>query len=268
MSKTQVKKNLVKFLDNDTIRVDSEGFYVVIGCEHIPGNNKAMWEARLKMMKKYSKKIKGLIIAGDFMDFNSLSSHDKGKNSITSIDKEFNAGNKALDELGKVLSKDAIKIYLMGNHEDRHYRQLKNPDYVKSGAQNDPVARLSLKERGYHVIEDYNNGLIQLGEHLLIGHGFYYNQHCAKKHIDTFRKSFVFFHTHRIQSYIEGQTGGFNLGGGFDQTHDFFNYAPKATKNSWNNGFGLIYLDNESNYYVQQIIWYKDKFTLGFELFK
>jgi hypothetical protein len=38
-------------------------------------------------------------------------------------------------------------------------------------------------------------------------------------------------------------------------------------KNSWNNGFGIVYLDKQSNYYVQQIIWFKNKFTLGFETF-
>lgn len=260
-------RNKVNFIDKNTLRIDSEGFYIVIGCEHVPGNNKAMWNARLKMMKKYKDKIKGLIIAGDFMDFNSLSLHDKGKVASSSIDKELVEGNKALDQLDALLPKNVIKVYLMGNHEDRHYRQLKNPDYVKSGLQNDPAIRLKLKERGYEVLENYNEGTIQLGDHLLIGHGFYYNQHCAKKHIDVFRKSFAFFHTHRVQSYLEGQVGGFNLGGGFDHSHEFFNYAPKAVKNSWNNGFGIIYLDNESNYYVQQIIWYKDKFTMGFETF-
>lgn len=268
MNNKKIKTLKVEFLDKNTLRIDEEGFYVIIGCEHVPGNNKQMWEARLTMLKKYSNKIRGLIIAGDFMDFNSLSTHDKGKNLNTTIDKELEAGNRALDDLDRVLPKNCIKVYLMGNHEDRHYRQLRDPDYIKSGSQNDPVKRLKLKERGYYTLENYNEATIELGSHLEIIHGIYYNQHCAKKHIDAFRKSTIFFHTHRVQSYIEGQVGGFNLGGGFDKSNEIFNYASKAMKNSWNNGFGLVYLDKQSNYYVQQIIWYKNKFTLGFEIFE
>lgn len=257
-------------IDKNTIRINKSGFYIIIGCEHIPGNNKALWDARLKFIAKYKKHITGLIIAGDFMDMYSLSLHSKGKMNPKDVDLswEYDEANKALDQLDKALNPGTIKVYLMGNHEDRHYRQLKDPDYAKTGSQNDPVFRLDLAKRGYKYLLNWKEATVELGPHLNVFHGEYYNQHTAKKHIDTYRKSCLFFHTHRIQSYIEGQVGGWNGGGGYDKTHEFFNYASKAVKNSWNNGFFNVFLDDQGHYYIQQIMWFKDKFVTGFEIWK
>jgi hypothetical protein len=113
---------------------------------------------------------------------------------------------------------------------------------------------MNLFERGFQVIESYSTGYMTLGQHLDILHGIYYNTHCAKTHIDRFRGSVLFAHTHRIQSYIEGRTGGFNIGWGGDSQAAAFGYADRGTKASWQNGFAVVNIDESGDYYVNQII--------------
>lgn len=236
------------------------GTYLLLGCVHVPGHNQAMLDGIKKLA--YEIKPQGLILMGDFLDLNSLSSHDKDKFTAVrglTLDQEYKYGNQLLDELLANFPKQCDKVYLYGNHEDRWNRYMSNMQNAKAPIQS-PEEALKLKERGFNVFTRWSSDYVTLGNHLEIIHGQYYNTHCAKQHIDKFRGSVAFVHTHRIQMYVEGKTAGFNIGWAGDANHPFFNYAERGTKNQWQNGFALCTIDKSGDYFMQQIFCHNNKF--------
>ncbi len=238
------------------------GMHIMIGCNHVPFENKALHKGLLKLIQDYKHKIKGFHLLGDFLDMNSLSSHDKGKFTALpglTLDKEYKAGNSLLDAFDKVLPVDCWKTYLYGNHEDRFFRWMGNMDNAKTPLVS-PTVGLNLKNRGYLVKDSWTADSITIGTTLELFHGIYYNTHSAKKHLDVFRTSCMYVHTHRIQSHVEGSLGSFNIGAGADFNSSAFNYATRAMKSQWQNGFAIVDVDVEGKTYVTQIVCNDGKF--------
>ena len=209
--------------------------------------------------------LQGLILAGDIADLNSLSSHDRGKIALpgVTLEWEYEQINKFLDEFDDLNIK-GTKDFIYGNHEDRYCRITKDVDIAKYGsALKSPVEGLKLLERGYNVFTNWKNDCISLGPHLDINHGEFLNVHSAKKTIDTYRKSIMYFHTHRFQIYIEGLVGGFNMGSGANFNAPVFNYATRAMKNSWINSSCLVTLDNDGFYHVQPLMWINNQLVIN-----
>jgi hypothetical protein len=248
-------------------KIEVPGRYLVLGCWHVPFHNKQLTNRLFDLMS--TEKFDGIILNGDFMDLNSLSGHDRGKFTAMpglNLNEEYAEGRKAIEQIRDLLPPDAIKIYLYGNHEDRYHRYIADMQNAKTPPVS-PTEGLRLFENGFMVNESYSSGYITLGDHLDILHGIYYNTHCAKAHIDKFRGSVLFAHTHRVQSYIEGRTGGFNIGWGGDVTHRAFNYADRGTKASWQNGFAEVLIDEHGDYYVNQITCNNSRFVYGGKLY-
>jgi hypothetical protein len=252
--------------------INEPGLYISIGCVHHPFVLKPLWNAFLRYINDHRNEIKGILIGGDFLDLNSLSNHDKGMIPIQGItlDYEYNSGNKALDDLDNAMGRnDYTKFYLFGNHEDRYFRTMRDVNHSKYGSSLlSPVAALKLRERGFNVLTDWKNDSIKIGPYLEVVHGEYINQHPAKKHIDAYRKSVLFYHTHRISSYLEGQVAGYNGGWMGDKNSPAFGYAPRGMRSSWNNGFNLIHLDENMYFHIQQIIWYNNRFYINNKIYK
>src|SRR5690606_10970518 len=123
-----------------------------------------------------------------------------------------------------------------------------------------PEEGLALKEHGFDVYTQWKHHYVTLGHHLDLFHGQYLNIHSAKKHIDSYRGSVMYAHTHRIQTYIEGSVGGFNIGWLGDQNSPLFNYMERGTKKQWQNRFAIVTIDENGDYYVNQIIAHNNKF--------
>ena len=155
-------------------------------------------------------------------------------------------------------------FYLYGNHEDRYNRLIRNVDSNKYGkALKSPIEGLKLLERGYKVFTDWKSDSIKIGKYLDVNHGEFCNVHTAKKTIDTYRQSTMYFHTHRYQIYIEGQVGGFNMGSGADFNTPIFGYATRAMKTSWSNCSALVTLDKEGFYHVQPLHFINNKLIIN-----
>jgi hypothetical protein len=243
---------------------NTPGTYYITGCAHVPWHNKAMYNSVFTYLTK-EVELQGLILAGDIADINSLSSHDKGKISLpgVNLEWEYKQVNKFLDEIDDLNIKGS-KDFIFGNHEDRYNRITKDVDIAKYGsALKSPTEGLRLLERGYNVFDNWKNDCISLGPHLDINHGEFLNVHSAKKTIDTYRKSIMYFHTHRFQIYIEGLVGGFNMGSGADFNAPVFNYATRAMKNSWINSSCLVTLDNDGFYHVQPLMWINNQLVIN-----
>ncbi len=238
------------------------GMYVVVGCVHVPGENKPMFKGICDLLKDYRNEVKGLMLIGDFLDMHSLSSHNRDEFTAIpglTLKEEYKAGNVALDKLTAHLRPEVDKVFIYGNHEDRWNRHMKNMQNAKTPLDS-PAEALHLSNRGFNVFTNWSADYVTLGNHLELMHGQYYNTHCAKAHIDKLRGSVMFAHSHRIQMYVEGKTGGFNIGWGGDIQSPLFNYMERATKSQWQNGFAIVNIDKDGTYFVQQIFCNNDKF--------
>lgn len=258
----------VKKIDNIKSNIRNiPGVYFVTGCQHSPWHNKHMYDSIFNYLKVENISLQGLILDGDFSDLNSLSSHDKGKKPILGVNLswEYSESNKFLDQFDNLkYTKSATKDYIYGNHEDRYLRLMSNNDESKYGdALQSPQDGLNLKKRGYNVYTNWKNDSIRIGTKLNVCHGEFFNVHSAKKTIDTYRESTLYFHTHRYQIYVEGMVGGFNMGSGADFNSPIFGYATRAMKNSWVNGAALVTLDESGFYHVQPLIFMNNKLIIN-----
>lgn len=239
------------------------GVYFVSGCAHSPWQNKKMYDATFNFISK-EVKLEGVILAGDIEDLNSLSSHDKGKVPLEGVTLawEYAGINKFLNEIDSLGAKTTD--YIFGNHTDRYFRAIKDTETAKLGdALISPIEGLNLVKRGYNILTDWKNDFIRLGKFLDINHGEFCNIHTAKKTMDTYRRSTLYFHTHRFQIHVEGQVGGYNMGAGADFNAPIFGYATRAMKNSWINSSALVTIDRDGFYHVQPLLFINNKLIIN-----
>ncbi len=259
-----VRDGVVKQLDSR--KLTTPGLYFIFGCVHVPFHLERAFEAVYRILEDKKGNTVGLILAGDFLDLNSLSSHDRGKKPIpgVTLDYEYEEGNKLIDNLLQPLAKNIHKVFIYGNHEDRYFRHMSDIDNSKMGeALPSPETALNLRERGFIVLNDWKRDMIMLGDHLGVCHGEFTNIHTAKKHIDSYRHSVLYYHTHRVQHYIEGKTGGFNGGSMADFSQPAFKYATRAMLDSWLNGFNTVYIDEQGYYHVEQLVCFNNRIVYG-----
>ena len=114
---------------------------------------------------------------------------------------------------------------------------------------------MHMLSKGFKVLSDWKEDYVRLGGYLDVLHGAYCGVHAAKKHMDAFRASCLFYHTHRIQQYREGDMAAYNGGWCGDSSRPAFGYANRGTKASWANGANLVYIDAQGYYHVQQLCW-------------
>lgn len=83
---------------------------------HIPFHDRRAFELMIRASKR--RRIHEVVILGDFLDFYSVSRHEKDPRVKESLKTEIEYGNKALDVLDEEFKK-ARKVYIEGNHELR-----------------------------------------------------------------------------------------------------------------------------------------------------
>lgn len=258
-------------INNDKLILDAPslskqvGMHIVLGCWHVPFHNKTLHRGVRKLISDYKDSIKGFHLIGDFLDLNALSSHDKGKFTAIpglTLSQEYRAGNTALDQLTENLDPNCWKTYLYGNHEDRYNRWMRDMDNAKTPLIS-PKESLKLSERGFQTKTSWAQDYFTLGKYLDIFHGIYFSIHSAKAHMDKLRGSCMYAHTHRIQQYIEGNTGSFNIGAGADFSSPAFGYASRAMKSQWQNGFAIVMIDEDGSYHTTQVICQNGRFYFG-----
>lgn len=244
------------------------GYYMVIGCPHFPWNNKRQWSMNLEIIKDLGDELQGVILAGDVMDMHSISRHAKGKITMPgwTLSQEYSQTNTQLDRLDKAIgNRELIKEFLYGNHEMWWAENQKEVQAVKIGegaGVDSPKKALRLTERGYNVQTNYKTAFVTLGD-LEIIHGTYVNIHAAHKHLQVMKRSVMFFHTHRIGSYHEGDLGSYNCGFSGDKEEPVFGYMDRNQKSNWANGIAMVYLDQNNISHVQQLKWRDSYFFNG-----
>lgn len=243
---------------------NQQGMHIVIGCVHMPATDQPFFNAFLRFLEDVKPDLKGLHLIGDILDCKALSQHDNGQVSDGTLEQEYTDSNLLLDEIDSRLRPGIEKNYIWGNHEQRYLNILKKVDIAKfGGALMSPTKGCKFVERGYTVQEDYKNGKIQLGHYLDLIHGDYITQNPSKKHLDVYKKSIMFAHTHKMGAHYDGDKAAFNIGWMGDKDHSAFNYAGRITKSQWQNGFAVVHIDAEGFYHVQLVQWYNGQFIFG-----
>jgi len=255
--------NPIKDKFNSGDKVLTPGIHIVMGCVHVPFQNRKMQEGVIELIKDLGNKVTGFHLIGDVLDMNSLSSHDQGKKPIDGITLayEYEEGNLYLDSFEKVLPKNIDKIWVSGNHEARYNTFISNTSNMKySSAVPSPQKALDLDRRGYKVLTDWKEDYYYLGNSLQLFHGEFYGQHPAMQHMKRSNSSVMFVHSHRVSTYIENGLEGYNIGWGGDVTSPAFNYASRFTKQNWQNAFSIVTLDNQGNSHVETILVKNNRF--------
>ena len=240
----------------------------ILSDAHVPFHRKALLDKVCRAIRE--TKPDGLVLAGDFLDLYSVSSHHQGSlyflKDIT-LGQEYRAGNEVLDKLDKAVGR-AAKHYLFGNHEDRFFRWIQQGDNAKTADElRDPATALRLKERGYKVYQNWRDDSVRLGRYLDIVHGTWCSEYSAKKHLREYQRSILFGHTHRVQTDVQGERGAFNIGGLFDKDSKGMSYVPRVTRDKWCNGFGVVDVDSRGYYHAQVVQAFNDSFVLDGKLY-
>ena len=228
---------------------------VVLSDAHVPFHSEPLFKKICAVI--HDLKPDGLVLAGDFLDLFSLSSY--AADSVyqlrdVTLDGEYKAANKLLDMLGGAMPTGAAKHYLWGNHEDRYWRELKKGDRGKYGtALLSPNDAMRLNERGYEVLDNWQDEVVVLGDHLEITHGLWCNKYAAAKHLDEFQGSVMFGHTHRMQSHFLGKRAAFNIGCTCDIESKGFAYMPRTQRLKWSQGFAIVRIDDSGDYHTEMV---------------
>jgi predicted phosphodiesterase len=244
--------------------------WIVISDVHRPFHNQTLWNKLLQLINDMGSSLYGIVIAGDYLDLYTLGSYNNeslANLSNITLQDEYIDGLQGIDEINSAF-KGAKKLFLFGNHEDRYFRHIKEKDNAKyGGALINPVEALYLHERGWITKTDWQSDYFTLGKHLDIVHGVYTSIHAAKAHLDKTQHSVMFGHTHRVQCFHSGNRAAFNIGGLYDIKSKGFNYMPRFQRQLWANGFALVNVTDNGDFYVEQVNVWADKFLANGKMY-
>lgn len=242
--------------------------WLILPDVHRPFHNQVLEKKILQLIKDLGTSLYGINISGDYLDLYTLGSYNAeslGLLTGITLEKEYANGLKGIKDIENASHKDIKKQFLFGNHEDRYFREVNKKDNAKyGGALKHPVEALELYDRKWEVKTNWKDDYFTLGEHLDVIHGMYINIHSAYKHLQMTGHSCIFGHTHRVQSYNNGNKAAYNIGTLCEIDNNAFNYMPRLQKNVWANGFARVYIDDNGHFFVEQInIWDNKFFTNG-----
>ena len=244
--------------------------WIVISDVHRPFHNQTLWNKLLQLVNDMGSSLYGIVIAGDYLDLYTLGSYNNeslANLSNITLQDEYLDGLQGIDEMNSAF-KGAKKLFLFGNHEDRYFRHIKEKDNAKyGGALINPVEALYLHERGWITKTDWQSDYFTLGKHLDIVHGVYTSIHAAKAHLDKTQHSVMFGHTHRVQCFHQGNRAAFNIGGLYDIKSKGFNYMPRFQRQLWANGFAIVNVTDNGDFYVEQVNVWADKFLANGKMY-
>lgn len=218
---------------------------LVVADAHRPYYDRHWWDLLLQV--GHAIRPKHIVIIGDFADFYSVSAHDKNPERAHHFDEELEDVERGLDELDALGATD--KLYIEGNHEDRLRRYLmKSPEL--SGRRISTPALLRLAERGWEFVP-YKDHAVRGSMHYTHDVGTA-GRTAVFRALETYQKSVVTGHTHRLAYVVEGSATGecklsamFGWGGDVEQV----DYMTKAVaRKNWALGFGVGWYDPASGF--------------------
>jgi len=161
----------------------------------------------VELVFKFAKDLQPdkLIIAGDLIDFYSISKFSRDPARVLNLEQEFKQGREILTKIADILP-NTEKIFIFGNHEDRLRKFIWNNPVLDGCI--DIEDKLGLKDYGYKW---YNYGKNYEYKTLIYTHGYKVNKHSAytaKNLLEDLGMSVIFGHTHRMGTHYKTNHGG------------------------------------------------------------
>lgn len=165
---------------------------------HVPYHHLPSLQLFLTVIKDF--KPHHIILNGDFLDAEWVSSYPK--KLVPNLDQktEFDLGNDILDAIHAVKPRGSRIILMEGNHENRFFRAGNIPqEYMRLL---DPRHWLELERRKIEWLPyDNENGFYQIGDWTWL-HGFNHSRHSAAKNAEKYGNC-IFGHIHRVQMFSD-----------------------------------------------------------------
>lgn len=127
---------------------------------------------------------------------------------------------------------------------------------------------LKLKDRGYKIHDNYPNGYMEIGR-LTVTHGSWTPIYTAAKHLNEYRSSVMFGHSHTSQLFYVGglkhKQVGINIGCMCDVDSKGMNYAKKTAR--WVQGWAIVYEDEKGFFWTELINGHDGKFVYNHKVY-
>ena len=238
------------------MHIKEPGNYLILSDVHVPYHSEVALEAALRY--GVDAGCKHLVLNGDFLDFYKLSRWSQDPR-YRNVSEEIETGREILAELEKHFKgSDSVKVYKVGNHEDRYEQFL----YAKAAAlvgvdQFQLKKILPIDPKTWKFVE--SKQLYKIGKLLMlhgheVGRGMFDPVNIARGMWLRLQQTAMVGHWHRTSTHVE-TTGvkesvnpSYSIGCLCDLAPD---YAPV---NKWNAGFAVVKLDVSGNYQVRNLI--------------
>lgn len=206
---------------------------------HLPYHHKQSWDTFLEVARKW--KPDKLVILGDMVDFDEVSSHPKDPTKRVPFDEEVRKSNVEMDRLSKIYIPEVY--FCEGNHETRLLRYLGDRAPELAGVVN-VRQLLQIRDRGWKWVSygDY----CTIGKlHFTHDVGFS-GENAAKQSVMAFGGNIIIGHTHRaVGHYVSTINGdrhvGWTMGWLGDPTCISYRHKARVARES-QHGFGIAYV--------------------------
>jgi hypothetical protein len=204
-----------------------------------------------------------IYILGDYADFYAVTAHSKDPSVQHLLINEIAVVLESLNELD-VNFKKVKKFFIQGNHEWRLERYLNDKASALFGiTSTEHLLEINRRPNWTFVNYGPNQSVKVGGSYLTARHEPLASS--AKATASKALCSLVYGHIHRIEeSHIVGLDGSnhvcFSVGWLGDKRQDKI-YGYVKSHHQWQLGFGLVYVDNVSNYFYHQKIHILDNYT-------
>jgi predicted phosphodiesterase len=217
----------------------------------------------LSAVEKYmaSRRWDRVVYIGDFIDFDMVSSFNKGAPRRTQgryIKGDYDYANKILDRHQAIVRKRNPKaefVLLEGNHEERIERYI--DEHPELQGMFEVEEGLRLKQRGIKWVRSWSKGeTYQVGK-AYFTHGLYTNQYHAKKMADAFGTTIIYGHTHDMMSIprVIKTKQEIHVGQSIGCLCEYDQAYMKGKPSNWQQGFAVFFTLPNGNftYYTPRI---------------
>lgn len=200
-----------------------------------------------------SRRWDGYLNLGDFLDFNEISRHVKGKpGAVTeNVADTFEAGRVILKRHAQIMRKNNVEsrmVLLQGNHDYRAVSYAEEFPHLKKHL--DVPTNLGLAELRIEWVKSWEKGkLFKIGNaHFL--HGNYINKYHAAKMVDAYGVCVYYGHTHDVMFFPKMTKGnGQTLeGGSLGCLCDYKQSYMKGRPSNWIQAVSTLYVQPNGNF--------------------
>lgn len=196
-------------------KADEPQKIVVISDHHAPHQDEGLHKVFLEWLA--DEKPDAGVVAGDLVDFSTISRHRQRDGYAQSVNECLSAGYRILRDYVEATEQFGTSwTYLRGNHDDRlvHSIQDSTPGLHRITAAEETIPALSLErllrlqELGVELIdEDWDRAKVRLSRKLSVRHGYATGKNATSKALDSLAHSSIQGHTHRLSALYRAEHG-------------------------------------------------------------